>query len=58
MKSMYRGNLTESKSFEQSMPTSNQVPTDSLGSKKHQQGHNANNVSNFSEETILLLHLD
>lgn len=51
--STYRGNLTESKLFEQSMPTSNQVPTDSLGSKQNHQGHNANNVSNLSEQTIL-----
>ncbi|XP_057769612.1 sister chromatid cohesion protein SCC2 isoform X2 [Salvia miltiorrhiza] len=43
MESMYRGNLTESKSFEQSMPAVNQVPTDSLGTKNYQQDHHANN---------------
>lgn len=48
MESMYNGNLTESKSFEQSMPVTNQVPTESLGTKMYQQDHNSNNVSHCS----------
>lgn len=50
MESMYRGNLTEPKSFERSMPAINQVPTDSLGTKIYQQDHNADNVSHFFRE--------
>ncbi|KAI3452230.1 hypothetical protein Pfo_008895 [Paulownia fortunei] len=41
--SVYSGNMTESKSFEQSMPTTNQLPIDSLGTKNYQQDHNVNN---------------
>ncbi|KAH6830353.1 PHD finger family protein [Perilla frutescens var. hirtella] len=43
MESMHSGNLTESKSLERSLPVTNQVPTDSLGTKNYQQDHNANN---------------
>ncbi|KAL0350808.1 UNVERIFIED_CONTAM: Sister chromatid cohesion protein SCC2, partial [Sesamum radiatum] len=41
--SMYSGNLTESKSLEQRMPTINQVPSDSSGMKINQHDHNVNN---------------
>ncbi|KAK6117427.1 hypothetical protein DH2020_048836 [Rehmannia glutinosa] len=41
--SVYSGNLTESKPSEQSMPTTTQVPSHSLGTKIYQQDHNVNN---------------
>ncbi|XP_042024100.1 sister chromatid cohesion protein SCC2-like isoform X1 [Salvia splendens] len=43
MESTNRGNLTQSKSFEWSMPAINQAPTDSLGTTNYQQDHNSNN---------------
>ncbi|GFQ01435.1 nipped-b-like protein [Phtheirospermum japonicum] len=40
--SVYIGNLTESKTTEQSMPAIAQVPSDSLRTKNYQQDHNVN----------------
>lgn len=54
MESTNRGNLTQSKFFERSMPAINQVPTDSLGTTNYQQDHNANNVSHFPRENVVL----
>ncbi|KAG8384631.1 hypothetical protein BUALT_Bualt04G0138000 [Buddleja alternifolia] len=40
--SMYSGNFTESKPLEKSIPITNQVPGDAIGTKIHQQDHNVN----------------